>query len=59
MVPETAIESTVGALFGHGEYRGHQKHRHRDREESTKSRCIKTQREMIPTPKSRTKEWEK
>ena len=59
MVPEKAIESTVGALFGHGEDRGHQKHRHRDREESTKSRCIKTKREMIPTPKSRTKEWEK
>ena len=45
MVPEKAIESTVGALFGHGEYRGHQKHRHRDREESTKSRCIKTKRD--------------
>ena len=59
MVPEKAIESTVGALFGPGEDRGDQKHRHRDREESTKSWCIKTKREMIPTPKSRTKEWEK
>ena len=39
MVPEKAIESTVGALFGHGEDRGHQKHRHRDREERTKSRA--------------------
>ena len=45
MVSEKAIESTVGALFGHGEDRGHQKHRHRDREESTKSRCIKTKRD--------------
>ena len=26
------IESTVGALFGHGEDRGHQRHRQRDRE---------------------------
>ena len=45
MVPEKAIESTVGALFGHGEDRGHQKHRQRDREDSTKSRCIKTKRD--------------
>ena len=45
MVSEKAIESTVGALFGHGEDRGHQKHRPRDREESTKSRCIKTKRD--------------
>ena len=45
MVPEKAIESTVGALFGPGEDRGDQKHRHRDREESTKSSCIKTKRD--------------
>ena len=58
MVPEKAFESTAGALFGHGEDRGHQKQRHRDREESTKSRCIKTKRDDTDS-EEQAKEWEK
>ena len=59
MVPEKAIESTFGALFGHGEDRGDQKHRHLDREEKHEEQEHQNEEWYDPDSEEHGEEWEK